>query len=94
MGPAANVTLDTWVSAMTDTVGEIAGSSLGCPGCRVVGAPAAEFKAPELSNLVGAYISILSREQSLNLGLLADSAGCHRLAKALLGMNEDVPLGC
>jgi CheY-specific phosphatase CheX len=87
------VSLDEWIQALTDSAGEIASTSLGYGQCQVKEKESVDsllsLTAP---NLVGAYISVLSHEHSLNLGLLADASGCENLAKALLGMDAQETL--
>jgi len=87
------VSLDEWIEALTDSAGEIASTSLGYGECRVMAKESADPLAPLTApDLVGAYISVMSNEHSLNLGLLADAPGCENLAKALLGMDAQETL--
>ncbi len=83
---------EPWLHAMTEAVGEIAETSLGYDGCRVL--EQAQYGSVSTFGVPvrGAVISLCVREQILNLALYSDSSGCRRLAQAFLGMTEDEEL--
>jgi hypothetical protein len=75
--------------ALTESASEVAATVLGGMSFAVV--PGA---AEAVSGAHGAYIGLVAQEEPIQVGLLADAAGCQLLAKALLGMeagDEDLP---
>ena len=45
-----------------------------------------------VTDIAGAYISLTSESDSIQIGLLADRKDCQTLAKAMLGMEDDEAL--
>ena len=76
--------------ALTESASEVAATVLGgMPFAVVHGAAEASDRAAH-----GAYVGLVAQEEPIQVGLLAEPAGCQMLAKALLGMDagdEDLP---
>lgn len=79
--------------ALTEAASEVAATVLGgMPFAVVAGANAETASEPAPAH--GAYVGLVAREEPIQVGLLAEPAGCQLLAKALLGMDaadEDLP---
>lgn len=77
-----------WMAATEHSVRELATIALGAEDCRIVGHGA------EVPHDPGAYLALLGKDTSLQVGLMASERDCQVLAKMLLGMapeDEDLP---
>jgi Chemotaxis phosphatase CheX len=79
--------LTTWLAAAADSAREIAITALG-----VSDAVWQESSAPIPVDLSGVYIPLLSQEIAVQFGMLAEHPVCVKLAKGLMGMQDDEPL--
>jgi len=80
------LTTQDWMQVIQETACEVATVALGFEEC---------VKGPEnvkiRSGLSGAYLPLSTTTEQIQVGLLADDAGCQALAKALLGMEQTEP---
>jgi hypothetical protein len=73
-----------WVDAALDATTEVASQALGFEAVVPSGQPGAAFDSP-----YGAYVPLTSGEDVLQLGLVAERAGCETISRALLCMAPD-----
>ncbi|MEZ5063417.1 MAG: chemotaxis protein CheX [bacterium] len=78
--------LEQWLDVALEATGEVATTALGGE-FRVT-----HLEPPDPSIRTGAYIPLRSADQSLLVGLLGTESTCRKLARTLLGM-EDEPEG-
>lgn len=71
-----------WLDATLESVAELGSTALGFD----VGEPDAGRRLPE--NLTGCFVALVGEQESLQIGLASDSAGCQTLAQALLAADE------
>ena len=79
--------LDDWLQAMTEALGDLAESGLG-------------FEAPQMGDNggelkganQGAYVALIG-EDNMQMGILSDAEGCKAMARALLAMEPDEEIG-
>jgi hypothetical protein len=83
------IPIQEWLASFQDAATEFARNSMRFD-TRI--APVAAAAADE-SARPGAYIAILSDQNSIHLGLSASTAGLHALARGLLGLRQDEALG-
>src|SRR5690242_4672288 len=78
--------LDTkeWLRIIAESATEVATVALGFETAEI---RAQSTAAPD--GLIGAYLPLGTNEQPMQVGFLADPAGCQVLAKALLGMSAE-----
>ena len=79
-----------WLDALVASAFEASSTALGWESNEVV-----ERCAELPAGTAGAYLPLVA-DQSLQIALVSDEAGCQRMAKALLGMDagdEDLPPG-
>lgn len=76
------------LDALTESAGEVAATVLGGLPC------VCEGLTPDAMSGHGAYLGLVAQEEAIQVGLIAEPAGCQALAKALLGLepaDEDLP---
>lgn len=81
------------LDALSESTSEVAATVLG--GMPFTASPEASDLGAALGQGQGAYLGLVAREEPIQVGLVADAAGCQLLAKALLGMDaadEDLPV--
>ena len=83
--PAKIIPIQEWLTTFRSAADELARTSLRFDP-NPAPARAAESGEP------GAYIAILSENNSVHLGISAPPAECRALARALLGLRHDEPL--
>jgi hypothetical protein len=80
------LTTSDWMQTIQETACEVATVALGFEDC---------VKGPHNVNvrtgMSGAYLPLWTATEQIQVGLLADDAGCQALAKALLGMEQTEP---
>jgi hypothetical protein len=81
-----DLTTRDWMQVIQQTACEVATVALGFEEC-VKGRENVEIG----SGLCGAYLPLSTTTEQIQVGLLADDAGCQALAKALLGMEQAEP---
>lgn len=79
----ARIPVQEWQQAMLEATRRTAAASLGYEHCEWMGA---REQLP--AETCGSYLPVISQENSIQLALVSDDAGCRRLAQALLGMSE------
>lgn len=72
-----------WATAACESLTSVAATALRLP-TSLLGEV-----APPTGNVIGAYIPIMAPGESLQIGIVADEASCHQLARALLQMSGD-----
>lgn len=78
------------MDALAEAAGEVAATVLAGASFEALESPSGSGSGH------GAYLSLVTQDQPLQVGLLAEPAGCQALAKALLGMepaDENLPPG-
>jgi CheY-specific phosphatase CheX len=75
--------MKAWIDAMTDSLDEVARNMLGFEEIRVV---TVDNVLPP--NMLGAHLAMVSLEDSLQVGLITNKAGCQTLAAGLLGQES------
>jgi hypothetical protein len=78
------IPLQEWLTSFRDAATEFARGSMRFD--------ARTAPAPDEGTQPGAYIAILSEQNSIHLGLSASTAGLHALARGLLGLRQDETL--
>ncbi len=81
--------LNEWLDAAAASAKEIARGPLGATTTSWSSSPA--MVLPD--DLCGVYIPLSSDGLALQIGVLAERATCAKLAKSLLGIGHDEPLG-
>ena len=79
------IPIEAWLTSFRDAAGEVAKGSL-----RLGAEPVKREASPDPQP--GAYISLLSEEHSVHLGLSSSPDGCRALARGLLGIRPDQPI--
>jgi CheY-specific phosphatase CheX len=74
-----------WLEATLDAANEFSSTTLGFD----LGDPQAIRRLPE--NLTGCFVALVGEQESLQIGLASDSAGCQTLAQALFAADEPLP---
>ena len=79
------------LDALVDSASELSATALA-------GAPFEALNTPPVASGAchGAYLSLITQDEPIQVALLAEAAGCQALAKALLGVepaDEDLPIG-
>ena len=83
------IPIQEWLASFQDAASEFAKGSM-----RFDTRTASAIASPTEDNArPGAYIAILSDQNSIHLGLTATTPGLHALARGLLGLRADEPLG-
>ncbi len=78
------------LDALVDALSEVSATVLGDAGCEALAAEVGHGAGH------GAYLSLSTPEEPIQVGLLVAAEGCQALAKALLGMepgDEELPAG-
>lgn len=88
------------LEALVDALGEVCRTVLGGVSARPLGTATIDVPVdalgsrPGLGPVDGAYLSLVTPEEPIQVGLVIERPGCQVLAKALLGMepgDEDLP---
>jgi chemotaxis phosphatase CheX-like protein len=79
------VPVERWLAAVRSAAKEIATCALGYDGIELGGAETTR------ETTCGAYIPLTGANNSLQIGLISDAAGCQALASALLGFGASAP---
>lgn len=80
------VEMDAWLDAMWESVKSLAVSTLGFDEDSV---NISEDQGLELKNQAGSYMAMVSLEESVQIGIVSDKAGCMTISGALLGMEPE-----
>lgn len=78
--------LNHWLDIMADAVRELAGTSLGVADQEVVLLPETENPG---EGSTGAFLALVSDDESIQVGMVSDGAGCRTLSAAFLGMEPE-----
>jgi hypothetical protein len=78
--------MDAWLDAMWESVKSLAVSTLGFDEDSIA---ISEDQSVELENQAGSYMALVSVEESVQIGIVSDKAGCMTLSGALLGMEPE-----
>ena len=78
------IPIEAWLTSFREAAGEVAKDSLRFG--------TASVKDEESAPHPGAYISLLSDQHSVHLGLSASPDGCRAIARGFLGMHPDQPI--
>jgi CheY-specific phosphatase CheX len=76
--------ITTWLDATADAMAELCSTTLAMELRKDVGSP----KLP--SNLTGCFVALVSQDDSLQIGLASDAAGCQILARALFASDSEL----
>jgi chemotaxis protein CheY-P-specific phosphatase CheC len=79
----AGLSGDQWLNAALASAEELATSALGFEGIQVTG------RRWRSTGHFGAYIPLITEEESLHVGVVAGKDACRSLTRSLLGMEED-----
>lgn len=88
------------LEALVDALREVSATALGGASLEALGNPTVDVPVdvlgsrPGLGAVDGAYVSVVTPEEPVQVGLVVERPGCQSLAKALLGMepgDEDLP---
>jgi CheY-specific phosphatase CheX len=74
----------TWLQAATDSMSEFCETTLAMEMRRGVTSP----RLPE--NLTGCFVALVGQDESLQIGLASDPAGCQTLARTLFACEDDL----
>jgi hypothetical protein len=88
------------LEALVDAIREVSATVLGGTSVETLGNPSVDVPVdavgsrPGIGAVDGAYVSLVTPEEPIQVGLVVERPGCQSLAKALLGMepsDEDLP---
>ncbi len=79
------ISAEDWLSATREAAAEFASTTLDA------GLEAMDSNSALPLDLTGCFVALVGEEDSLQIGLASDGAGCQTLAKALFASDDELP---
>ena len=76
----ADFSIQKWLDAMKTAINELLRNTLNHEGCEIA---SRQYDLP-WRNTLGAYVPLVGKDYSLQLGLVSTPDGCHTIARSLL----------
>jgi CheY-specific phosphatase CheX len=84
MTSTVKLTVRQWLDALTGCIDEFAITTLGCENTEIL---SVQDSLPE--GMRGAYLAMLSLDESVQIAVVSSRSGCMQLSASLLGMEPD-----